>query len=149
MWFLICWYLSMSSWVHFMEQLFHQNSSLMGNMLCCNSIVSHLIATNFCTCHNSTAVVACAKFCSDHILRIGMRAKQNLHRTWIAIKMSLVKYTPGLLVKWSLASEMQPSCVAVYFGHVSFPPFQLPSAPSQNGQGRGGYPFYPLWSLAC
>ena len=33
----------------------------------------HQIATNICTCHDSTAVVTCAKFCCDHFIRIEVR----------------------------------------------------------------------------
>ena len=58
---------------------------------CCNSIAGPQIATNFCTCHNSTAVVPCKKFYSDHFVRIEVRVKQNLHRIWNAMEKTLVK----------------------------------------------------------
>ena len=58
---------------------------------CHNSVAGHQIATNFCTCHDSTAVVPCAKFCSDHCIRIEMRA----NRIWIAMEKPLVKRAPG------------------------------------------------------
>ena len=41
----------------------------------CNSICGHQITTKFCTCNYSCAVVACAKFCSDHIITISITAK--------------------------------------------------------------------------
>ena len=58
---------------------------------CCNSVASHQIATNFCICHDSTAVVPCTKFCSYHCIWIEMRVKRNLHRIWIAMEKTLVK----------------------------------------------------------
>ena len=68
----------------------------METSLCCNSVVSHQIATNFCTCHDSTAVVPCTKFCSDHCIRIEMRVKRNFHRIWIAMEKPLMKRGPGV-----------------------------------------------------
>ena len=41
----------------------------------CNSIPGYTIATKFCTYHDSTAVVACAKFCNDRSISIWMRTK--------------------------------------------------------------------------
>ena len=32
----------------------------------CNSVPDHQIATDFCTCHDTTAVMPCAIFCSNH-----------------------------------------------------------------------------------
>ena len=37
------------------------------NCFYCNFIAIYQIVTKFCTCHNSTSVVPCAKFHSDHI----------------------------------------------------------------------------------
>ena len=53
-----------------------------------------LVATNFCTCHDSTAVVSCTKFCSDHCIRIEVSVKRNFHRIWIAMEKPLVKWAP-------------------------------------------------------
>ena len=44
---------------------------------CCNSITGPWIATIFRTCHDSTAIVVCAKFCSDCFVGINVRAQQN------------------------------------------------------------------------
>ena len=52
----------------------------------CNSTPLYHIATKFCTCHDSTAVVACAKFCSDHNIIHWMRFKHNFHWLWITIE---------------------------------------------------------------
>ena len=63
---------------------------------CCNSIHdTGMIATKFCTCHDSTAVVACAKFCSNHFIKVLVIVKGNFHQIWITSKKSLVKYAPG------------------------------------------------------
>ena len=61
---------------------------------CCNSVTGHQIATNFGTWHDSTAVVPCTNFCSDHCIVIEMRAKRNFHRIWIAREKPLVKRGP-------------------------------------------------------
>ena len=39
----------------------------------------------FCTCHDSCAVMACTKFCSDHLFGIGQKVQQNFY--WILDKM--------------------------------------------------------------
>ena len=64
------------------------------------SLHSHLnsntvIATKFCTWHDSCAVVACAKICCDLMASDRIRARQSFHRIWIAGKKSLVKWAPG------------------------------------------------------
>ena len=64
---------------------------------CHNSVARHQIATNFCTCHDSTAVVPCTKFCSDHCIRIEVSVKRNFHRIWIAMEKPLVKRAPEQL----------------------------------------------------
>ena len=63
---------------------------------CCNSFTGHQITTNVCTCHDSTTVVPCTKFCSDHCIGIEVRVKRNLHRIWIAMEEPLVMRVPGL-----------------------------------------------------
>ena len=55
------------------------------------SFHSHLdsvrtIATKFCTCHGSCAVVACAKVCCDLMTSNGITARRSFHRIWIARK---------------------------------------------------------------
>ena len=44
----------------------------------------------FFTCHDSTNV-SCVKYCSDWFIRM-MRAKVNVHRIWIAMEKSSVKW---------------------------------------------------------
>ena len=41
--------------------------------------------------HDSTDVVACAKICSDHIIRIWIRAKFDFDLIWITMENLLVK----------------------------------------------------------
>ena len=74
---------------------FARNSNSMENSSCCNSVAAHQIETNFCTCHDSTAVVSCTKFCSNHFIRLEMRVKRNFHRNWNAMEKPLVKWGPG------------------------------------------------------
>ena len=64
---------------------------------CCNSIIGHQIATKFGTCHDSTAVVACTKFWSDHFLGIWMTAKWNFIGIWTELEKWLVKWTTAPL----------------------------------------------------
>ena len=52
---------------------------------CCDSIISHQIAPKVYTCHNSTAIMSCAKLCSNHYIWIEMRAKK-IHQIWILIR---------------------------------------------------------------
>ena len=64
------------------------------------SFHSHLdsntvIARKFCTWHDSTAVVACAKICCDLVASNGIMARLSFHRIWIADKNPLVKRAPG------------------------------------------------------
>ena len=53
-----------------------------------------VIATKFCTWHDSCAVVACAKICCDLFASSGITARRSFHRIWIAGKKSLVKRVP-------------------------------------------------------
>ena len=59
-----------------------------------NSITDDYIAAKFGTCHDSPAVVPCAKYCSDHFISIWMRAKWNFHHIWIVMEKLLVKWAP-------------------------------------------------------
>ena len=65
------------------------------------SFHSHLdpitvIATKFCTWHDSCAVVACAKICCDLMASNGVMARRSFHRIWIAGIKTLVKRAPGV-----------------------------------------------------
>ena len=57
---------------HFTKNLFICESNCLVDLFCCNSICCNQIITNFCTWHDSTAVMSCAKFCNDHISRTRM-----------------------------------------------------------------------------
>ena len=71
----------------FHEQFFH-NSILMANLFQCNSNVGYHVTTKFCTCHNSTAVIPCAKFHSDHFTITWMRLEWTSHCIWITMEQS-------------------------------------------------------------
>ena len=60
-----------------------------------NSITGDHIATKFGTCHDSLAVVPCAKYCSDHFIIIWIRAQWNFHHIWIVMEKLLVKWAPA------------------------------------------------------
>ena len=71
------------------------------------------IATTFGTCHDSPAVVPCAKYCSDHFISIWMRAKWNFHHIWNVMEKLLVKCAPDPYAVWfknvMLWSWLRPS----------------------------------------
>ena len=71
--------------------VYHCNSNLMENLFRCNFVHDFQIATKFCTCHDSTAVVSCAKFCSRYFIKLWVRAKV-FHWIWNMIEESLVKW---------------------------------------------------------
>ena len=58
---------------HFADS-FPAHSNWMENRFCC---------TKFWQCHDMTFVMLCAKFCSDHIILIWVRAKLNYPPVWI------------------------------------------------------------------
>ena len=62
---------------------FTPNSNSIKKYIHHNFILSHQITIKLCTCHDSCAVMACAKFCSDHFIRIWTRVEWYLH--WIGI----------------------------------------------------------------
>ena len=55
------------------------------------SASSHGIVTKFWTYHDSSAVVACANFCSEHSITIRETTKKDSNRTWITSEKSFVK----------------------------------------------------------
>ena len=80
---------------------------------CCNSVTGHWIATGFCTCHDSTAVVPCTKFCSIHCIRIEMRAKWGFHPIWVAMGEPFVIRGPGPLVSFQAYLETSLLCIPI------------------------------------
>ena len=44
-----------------------------------HAVPDHQITTNGCTCHESTATMACAQFRKNHLIRIWKRANWNFH----------------------------------------------------------------------
>ena len=103
--YLLCFVLAVISvtqvtqWIHILQEpisltIFARNSNSIELSPCCNSVAGHQIATNFCAFHDSTAVVSCTKFCSDHGIRIEVSVKRNFHRIWIAIEKPLSETGP-------------------------------------------------------
>ena len=66
------------------------------NSLSCNSIAGDHITTKFSTCHDSTAVMSGAKFCSEHFIRIWMKAKWNFPHIWILKGIFFSEMSPKL-----------------------------------------------------
>ena len=77
------------------------NSNLMENSPCCSSMTDHRVTTNFCACHDSRAVVACAKFCSDYFVRMEVRAKWIFHWIWIGMVKKTVQLASGAVFSLS------------------------------------------------
>ena len=59
------------------------------------TIYDHQITTKFCICHCSTAVLACAKFCTDHVLRTWVSSNCNFYWIWIKREDWWVNWIPG------------------------------------------------------
>ena len=92
----------------------------MENLFKCKAIVRYHIATKFCTYHNSTSVMPCAKFHSDHFTITWMGAEWNFHRNWIMIKKLFMKWAPGLPYIWCviLDSIISKLLYCVCFKHT-------------------------------
>ena len=81
---LICCGLSKSvSWGSFHERFFHRISNLMKISFCSHLSGSKVIAMKVCTCHDSSAVMACGKFCGDMINHKESTLKHIFHRIWM------------------------------------------------------------------
>ena len=57
----------------FTKKNFTHNPNSKKILFCSNSVPGLLIATNVCTCYGNIAVVACAKFCSNHFIWLWLR----------------------------------------------------------------------------
>ena len=78
-----------------------------GNLFHSHLDSNTVIATKFCTWHDSCAVVACAKICCDLMASNGVMARPSFHRIQIAGKKTLVKGAPVLILSCAL------SCLAI------------------------------------
>ena len=74
---------------------FHQ-FSFDGNVLHSHRCCSKVVATTFCTWHDSKAVVPFVKFRSDVITYSGVTHKPIFHRIWITMEEPFVKWAPRL-----------------------------------------------------
>ena len=82
----------------FHEQFFCHNSNLLEISLCLHPRCSEVVTMKFCTCHDSTAVMACAKFCSDIIPSSGVTLKSTFHWIWITLEKSHSWYGPLVII---------------------------------------------------
>ena len=83
------------TWGPFHERSFHRILNSMENWFKCCIMVMYHNTTKSCTCHESTAVVPCAKFHSNHFRITSMRLEWNFHRIWITMEKSFVKWASG------------------------------------------------------
>ena len=100
-WILECSNHHYHPWARYTNNFSARKSNSIETSRCRNAVVGHHIATNICTCHDSTAVVPCTKLCSDHGIRVEVRVKRNFHRIWIAMEKPLVKRGPDPILKFS------------------------------------------------
>ena len=75
-------------------RFFHHNEVSMEVPFCSHPNLDALIATKFCTCHDSTAVVTCAKICSNLMGSDRITAQEISHCIWILSAKSSVKWAP-------------------------------------------------------
>ena len=77
---------------------------MMANLFCFNYIDDYWIVSNVCACHTSTAIMPCAKFHWDHVIRLWIKAKWNYCKISIVAERSLVKWAtsfngiPGVML---------------------------------------------------
>ena len=69
-----------------------------------NPLPVHQIATNFCTCHDSCAVVTCSKLCSNHLIKTWIKSKLWIHLFWTRIIWQSVS-----VMSWGLQYQ-KPDC---------------------------------------
>ena len=70
-------------------------SNFMEITFCSYLNTNNIITTKFCTCHDSTAVMICAKFCSDPIVRNSMTALWYFHNIGISSETLSMRWTFG------------------------------------------------------
>ena len=80
------WWMTVDQGPHFTDVVFYRNSNSMEISFHPHLDSNIVIATNFCTWHDSCAVVACANFCCDLMASNRITARQSFHRIWIAGK---------------------------------------------------------------
>ena len=74
--------------------------SSMNTLFCSHPNAKNVIITKFCTCHNSCAVVAHAKVCSDQIANDEIMAKNIFHQIWFMMEKLSVKWARKLVLKY-------------------------------------------------
>ena len=98
-------------------------------IFCWSSIPGYRLTAKFCTCHDSNAVMACVKFCSDCTITTGIRA------IWCSYS--------NLIYAWKIVSEM---------GHIVMKPRKNPIATQRRSsdllQQTIGFSWHqrmPIW----
>ena len=77
---------TVSSWGPFHQCFFHLNSKLVGVSFHHQLHLNKVIATKFCTWHDSSVVMASPKVYCDLLLSDDITARWSFHRIWIASK---------------------------------------------------------------
>ena len=72
---------------------FYHNSNVMDTSFYSHPNSNKVIAIKFCTCHDSCAVVPCAKFCCDLVTSDWITERRSFHRIWIVSKIPFVVQT--------------------------------------------------------
>ena len=127
--------LSWSLWRHCNDLLFfHHNSNVMEISYCSHLNFNQPIAPSFFTCHDSCAVMACAKSWNDIITKNWITVKRNFHQIWFVMEQALVKGIPqlmmkcGSLIEWYSCNTIWPR---LFMGNCSLPMLRV-SAVSWN-----------------
>ena len=96
-----------SVWGPFHWRFFHRNSNSMEISFHSQLDSNTVIATKFCTWHDSCAVVACAKICCDLMASNGVMARRSFHRIWIAGEKTVNETGPWSLIILSSSSTLK------------------------------------------
>ena len=75
-----------STGAHFTNAFYHHNSNSMKILFYTHLNSINVITTNFCTCHDSCAVMACAKLCCYLMSSNWITARKSFHRISIVSK---------------------------------------------------------------
>ena len=111
----IIWFAQCLTWYPFHWQFFHHNSIVVEISFCSHPNSNEVITTKFCTCHDSCAVMACAKFCCDMYNSKWITAKRNFHQIWIVMANSLVTWVTGPSWDWDVVCQTDLTLVMLNF----------------------------------
>ena len=123
-------------------RFFHHNSNSMEISFSCK--LNYWYRNKYIS-HGRTAVVPCAKFCSDHFIKMWMRVWWNSHHIWIVME-KICKWIGLHRSEWfnTSAGHNEPSAAHTFTGQQSGDVFltteeeiQLRFISDASGTGRG------------